>query len=529
MPDWPSPTQRDAEVIQLREQLAVAVNNLELADDQISESWADVELAFEDQGWWRLTSLAQYEFSRQGLARAADVARVNVVVNPLINRGVALRTAYVWGQGISISARDPEINTVVQAFLDDPGNQKSLHSGQAHERQEATCASDGNLYFALFTNPRTGQVQVRTFLFEEIIDIINNPEDRNEPWYYLRQWSTVGLVPSGSGTGATSVNQVRRTYHPALGYFPTSRPKTINGIPVDWYAPVLHDKVNALDGWQYGIGDVVAALPFARMYTEFLVDWARVAKALSKFAWRLSADRSSKAQQAAAKIRSSVADVDALARAGMQGGQLSAAGPGYALEAIPKSGATINADSGRPIAAMVASALGIPVTMLLADPGQTGARAVAETLDRPTELEMEQRRDFHRSIRRRILDYVIDQAVIAPQGPLHGRIQRTGSGTGLLVEMNGDVERTIDIVFPEMTQQDPEKLVAAVVAADTTQTLPPLVVARLLLQTLGVDDVDEILDDMTDDDGNYIPPATTAGQAAVDAFNAGQDPAAALA
>lgn len=528
MPDWPAPVERDAEVIQLREQLAIATNNLEFADDQISEAWADVELALEDRGWWRLTSEAQYQFSREGLGRGADVARVYAVVNPLIKRAIALRTSYVWGQGVSIVARDADVNEVVQDFLDDPGNKAVLHSGEAHERQERLCATDGNLFWACFTSPLTGRVQVRSLLFDEILEVITNPEDRSEPWFYLRQWSTVGLLPSGTGSGATSVNQVRRTYYPALGYYPASRPRTINGVPVAWDAPVLHAKVNDIEGWKFGIGDAFAALPWARMYSEFLTDWARVVKALSKFAWRLTGDRSSKAQAAAKKIQQVVGDVNTQALGGTKAGQMLGAGPGVNLEAIPKSGATIDANSGKPIAAMVGSAMGVPVTMLLADPGQTGARAVAETLDRPTELEMLKRRDFHKNVRAKLLEYVIQQAVIAPQGPLRGSIQRAAGASRLDVQLADDVDSTVDIVFPEMTQQDPETLINAIVNADSTQVLPPLVVARLLLQAIGVDDVDEILDDITDDDGNFVPPAVTVGSAAADRFRAGQDPAALL-
>jgi hypothetical protein len=44
-----------------------------------------------------------------------------------------------------------------------------------------------------------------------------------------------------------------------------------------------------------------------------------------------------------------------------------------------------------------------------------------------------------------------------------------------------------------------------------------------------VKDVDEILDDITDEDGNFIDPSVTAGQAAVDAFRRGEDPASTLA
>ena len=41
-------------------------------------------------------------------------------------------------------------------------------------------------------------------------------------------------------------------------------------------------------------------------------------------------------------------------------------------------------------------------------------------------------------------------------------------------------------------------------------------------------DVDEILDQFTDDAGNFIDPNVSAGDAAVDAYNRGDDPAAVL-
>ena len=64
---------------------------------------------------------------------------------------------------------------------------------------------------------------------------------------------------------------------------------------------------------------------------------------------------------------------------------------------------------------MVGSALGIPVTILTASPTTVGARA------RPTRwtrlrAEMKMRQDLHASILRRVLDYVVDQAVKALRG-----------------------------------------------------------------------------------------------------------------
>lgn len=74
-------------------------------NEVLTEALADIELSMEDKGWVKLGMNADREFSREGLSRNADVARVMVVANPLIRRGVQLKIAYVWGSGVSISAR----------------------------------------------------------------------------------------------------------------------------------------------------------------------------------------------------------------------------------------------------------------------------------------------------------------------------------------------------------------------------------------------------------------------------------------
>ena len=201
------------------------------------------------------------------------------------------------------------------------------------------------------------------------------------------------------------------------------------------------------------------------------------------------------------------------------------------LEAIPKTGATIDSESGRPLAAMVAAALGVPVTMLLGDPGVTGARATAATLDKPTELEMNLRRELWTEVERRIHDYVLDQAVKARRGPLKGTAKRDESSGREVITLTGDKDgsqRTIDVAWPPLEDTPIDILVKAIVEADATGKVPPLVVARLLLEALGVDNVDEVLEDLVDADGNFVDPGASAGQVAVDAFNRGQDPAAAL-
>lgn len=516
----------------LAEQLDQAYESLDLMREELAESMVDVELSLEDRTWRSLGVQADDQLSRQGIAQAAKLCRVMAVVNPLIKRGLNLRTAYVWSGGVQINARatgqsetntaEQDVNSVVQEFLDDPSTRKVLTSAEARETNERALGTDGMLAFALFVKPTTGRVQPRDIPTDEITDIICNPDDACEVWFYKRVHArtTINL-----GTGAPITDQVT-TFYPDIDYRPRgARPVRVNDVAIMWDAPIIFVKVNALKGWDFGIGDAFAAIPWARAYKELLEDWAKLVKSLSRFAWRQTSSTKGRAEKVAGAYRAAAPGVS-----GDTGvGAVAVGGPGMgSLEAIPKSGATIDAGAGRPLAAMVAAGLDVPVTMLLADPGVTGARATAETLDRPTEDMATMRRAVWSDFHRRLLDFVVDQAVKAPGGALKGTVARDEWGREV-VTLAGDTPRTIELDWPDLTEIDLKDLVAAIVDADSTGKLPPLTTVKLLLQALGVDDVDELLDEVTDANGNWVDPAASAGQAAADAFRQGQDPAAALA
>ncbi|MFI7691775.1 hypothetical protein ACIBQ6_22090 [Nonomuraea sp. NPDC049655] len=492
----------------------------------LQESIADLEARMYEPGWQRLTTMADQEFSRDGLRQISAVNRLMALKNPLIKRGLALRMAYVWGQGVEISARDEDVNALIQSFLDDPGNKRCLTGAQAREENERALDTDANLFWALFTNPRTGKVKARSIPWDEIADVITNPEDISEPWYYKRVYYETSTDPITGG----QTSRHRTVYYPALGYRPEGpkplrvRDQTGEAAEVMWDAPVYHMKVGGLKGWKFGLGVVYAAIDWAAAYKDFLTDWATLVKALSRFAWRLTSKGS---KQAAAKARIAAAPAtDRYTGEAQRAGATALMTPDMALEAVPKSGATIDSESGRPLAAMTASALDLPVTMLLGDPGVTGARATAETLDSPTERTMEHRRQAWTETFQAILGYVIAAAVKAPQGPLKGTV--TVDDEVETVELAGGVEATLDISWPDIDDLDPSTVIDSITKADQTGYVPPLVIVRLLLEALGVKDVDEIVQELTDEDGNFKPPEGSvkgAGQAAVDAYRRGEDPA----
>lgn len=520
-------------VTELAAELAAEREMRSLLEESLADQETAARLALDQQGWATLGSTDDSgEFTPDARRAIVGLCRSAAIGHPLIKRGLAIRVAYVWGQGVQVDAKVAGDDTAAADVVEllsrfDQAAETTLTGSQAREELELALGTDGNIWLALFTDTATGVVRPRSTPMGEIRDIITNPEDRDEPWYYLREYVAVVTETGYRGDSARTRRERRRVYHPALGYYPPMRPTVIDGIPIRWDAPMLHIAVNRLDGWRYGVPDAYAAIHWARGYTGFLTDWALLTKSLAKLSWKATGDSRSKAAAMAAKLRDSQTDP----ASGLQVpplnsavGQVATLGPGQDITAIPKTGASIDSESGRPIAAMAAAGLGLPVTMLLADPGVTGARAVAETLDRPTILEMGMRRLLWQTALERVYRHVVESAVEATAGPLTGRVDVDAWGRRRVVLAGGEPV-TLEWTWPPLSDLDPATLVGAVVQADSTGKLGPLTVARQLLQTLGVRDVDGALAEVTDEQGRFVDPRLTAGAVAVDAYNLGLDPA----
>lgn len=498
------------------------VDTLNYRLEQVSERLADLQR--EDRGWQALAATGKELVDRATLGSNADVLRAATVVNPLLRRGRALRTSYVWGQGVTITgARQQDggqdVDTVVQGFLTDERNEAACFGAQAREDAELDLFADGNHFRAAFVNPMTGHVQVRPIPFPEITEIRTAPGDRYTPQYYLRQWSE-----EQTGTFGTGAVQ-RKAWYPDIRHQPLTRPQRIGDTPVLWPgtvggAAVQHVKVNSPGrGALWGIGDAWAALPFATGYKGFLEDWLSLCKALSKVAWQMR-DPNGKSQQMRAAA-------NALAAAPGAGG-VAASGTGT-LEAVPKTGATIDADSGRPVAAMVAAALDLPLTMLTADPGVTGARATAETLDKPMRLAMQSRQKVWAAADRALLGFVIEQHVNAPRGSLKGTV--TNDDDRATVHLAQDTDDTITVVWPDLDDVDPKAALDAITVADGLGVLPLEEIAKLVVHALRIEDGPALMDAMSDEAGQWQPPddpreqrqTETEGAAAAARFRGGTD------
>jgi hypothetical protein len=156
----------------------------------IQENLAELELALDDEGWRNMAFENDREFSTGGLQRVINLCRLMYVKNPLVGRAVGLQRLYVFARGVELEARDDKVNDQVQAFLNDDANEAEFWGHSARAAKEVTLATEANIFFAFFGPGKDGSVRVRTFPVDDFLggDIIRNPDDRREVWWYKRRW-----------------------------------------------------------------------------------------------------------------------------------------------------------------------------------------------------------------------------------------------------------------------------------------------------------------------------------------------------
>lgn len=497
----------------LREQNSQLLETVDLMTERLGE----LELMLDDVDWIRLSIEGDREFSNAGLSRIVMLARLAYLKNPLINRAVNLQALYVWGQGVEIGARPSVVDDVVQSFLDNPKNQVELTSHQARTMKEISLQIGSNLFFVLFTNPSSGRTLIRSIPVDEILagDIICNPDDRKEPWYYKRVWTQRKLSLE---TGLQTPEQ-HEAYYPDWRYEPMGgdKPDTIGGKPVHWDQPVYHVKVGGLDEMRFGVPEVYSALDWASAVRQDLERYATLRAALARFAWSLTVKGGPTGVAAAkAKLGSTLGSPGTGIETNpppVTGSMFIGTDPNQ-LQPIRTAGMAPSPDDGRRLGLMVSAGTGIPETMLFGD-ADVGNLATSKTLDRPTELKMIDRQTLWADVWRDILDYVCMKSAKATSGALQGvaTIERDDDGVETLTvsttsETTGkEITYGIDVDFPPILERDIKDRIAAIVSAATLDgkhpvgTLDKRTVVSLIASALGLDDIDELIDLVAPEDG----------------------------
>jgi len=501
------------------EALAEGLRDERVMNSVLHENLSRLELALEDQGWRRLTGELSAEFTRAGLEQIIKVSRAMYLTHPLIRRGVNVTTYYTWAQGATFTATDPKVQEIIDEMMDNDFNRAELYGHQARIYTDVDQQIDGNIFIVLFTN-EYGDVSVRTIPVEQIQEILTREGDSRIVTFYRRVWAEDIFDEK---TGGVRTVQKEELY-PDWRYHPDMKRESFGDIKVNWNAPIIHQRTGGLKNMKFGIPETYSALEWARAYKGFIEDWHTLVKSLSRFAWQ-GKTKGRKIKRLREKLQEGTeqrseegeetADDDIPGRRPV--GDMWIGKEGDDIKAIPKSGATVGSEDARPSRLMVASAMDLPDTFLSGDV-DIGNFATSKTLDRPTELGFKNRQTLWSSLDADIFRYAIDAKVRAMELP--GRSERDPR-TGMNLIVPG-VDPTVAITFPPILEDDKKANVDAIVAAATLEgrasagTLPDELTSKLLLEALGVEDIDQAIKDLPEDEAEQVAEALERLREAID-------------
>ena len=339
--------------------------------------------AAEDQGWARLSALSNGEVPGLELAELQKLStdiREKAVANPLIKRGIALRTSYIFSKGVNIPGYDKYNNAsgagerkpgrkgAEERFFSSLVNKANVFGPGAYEKMEKAAASDG--VFVLLGEAATKELRILPL--HEITGVYTHPDHIDEIWGYQRTWSR-------SSTDTATAQLVE--WYMTDAYPEKRLPGKINDVKVNSGVTAIDIRFNQNAGWTFGIPDAVAAAVWSSVYSEMVQAGRVMTKALARFAYKVTAQTSKGAQAAGIKI------------AGSDGaGQTASMAAGNNMTPMNQAGKTYDFGGLRPLAAMVATALEVSVVHLLSDPGAAGSSyGSASNLDMPTKRAMTNR------------------------------------------------------------------------------------------------------------------------------------------
>lgn len=395
-----SEIKQQAEIARLQEKSSVLENSLEI----LQENFADAMLRLDDVGWKPLGGDEDAtEIRLETIKTIAQTTRGLVAINPLIKRGVAVRTTYIWGEGVKFEGIDED-----DPILTSPTNKKFLFSPQAWGEIENAMATEGNLFVQVSkagngrrrlggdSTPKITRIPMR-----EITGTVSNPENKEDIWFYKREWTQ---TEENYRTGRT-IEKAMVAWFPATDYdLENGKPFTIANKPVVWGSAILHNTANKQIGWRWGAPDLMSVIFWTKAYKEFLENSATLVKAYSRFAFKVTAPTKSGVQAAATKVAALPTRNEMTGEVNHVGGT-AVMGMGATMSTVGRTAGSVDFGAGLPLAAMVAAGLEIPLTALTADGGSSN-RSAAETLETPTLKAMKARQQLWSGFFRRLFDYL---------------------------------------------------------------------------------------------------------------------------
>lgn len=426
---------------QVRAEKAILEANMEL----LRENMADVILKLDDAGQRQIGGdFDEDSIPLETVKRTSKVARAQVSLNPLAKRGVAVRSAYIWGNGVEYKGLEDS------PFWKSDNAQKYLLSPKAQVEMEATLATDGNFFILAEKAKGRGVAKVSRVPMKQITGNVTDPDNHEEIWFYRREWTR----SKWNATLNRNDTEDMVVYYPAADHDvkASGKPRQIDGKPVDYNKAIVHHDANKQTGWHWGLPDMTAVIFWLGAHKDFLEDCKALVKAYQRFAFKATTPNARATTSVATKVAAQPSrdhmgnpqDVGATAVLG-GGNNLSAMRTG-----------SVDFKAGVPLAGYIAAGLEIPLTELLADAGEAN-RSSAETLDKSTLNAMKARQRSHIAFYKKLFKYL-----------------------GL----------EVDIVFPPIEKEAVYRQIQAIASALPLNVLSAKEMRKMLIQAFEIDGAD---------------------------------------
>jgi len=491
-------------------EVAAMSDNEEIYQERIAE----LEFAIEDADWTQLGGMESgFQFNRAALDKIIHLSRLYYLKNPSIKRPVDLQAVYVWAQGVSIFSNEEAVDDVIQAFLDDPSNRRSLSSNDALMDQERRLRVDGNLFYRFFTNPTSGRVQVRKLPVDEMRAVYCNPEDHDEPWFYIRKFRKSGqdvtvAYPDWRYARARKVEDSSDPFAGRSGV----RMDVLADYPdavIEWDTPVMHRKTGGFGDMDFGVPETYASIDWARAYKELLESYKKVINSLARWAWKMKAAGGQAQLNAAASALGTTFGTTSDDLIETNAAPVAGSIWGYTgdsdMRPVDVSKAYVDPDGFRRVLLMVAAGMGMPEVYYGA---AEGTFATAKAMDRPTELSFLARQAMWAEV---LSDMILIAVEAAARAPQYSGISSAGYDDRGLMKLRAggeEVDLDIEIDFPPILERDTQAFLQALTTFTTQngQAVQCLndgpTLYRIALTALGVDNVEEIIEIFYPKDGS---------------------------
>ncbi len=187
--------------------------------------------------------------------------------NPLAFAIIEITTSFVLGKGVTVAARDADVQRVLMDFWHDPDNHMET-------RVYDLCtelALYGEQFIRFYVNRMDGSVKIRQVDPSIIDQVETGPEDIEKPLRFQRRPIGPSATSPGDLVAAMPVNP--------------QGPQSFEG---EWFtagSEMVQFCINKVSNAKRGKSDLATLLPWLRRYKDWLTDRVRINKYKGAFLW----------------------------------------------------------------------------------------------------------------------------------------------------------------------------------------------------------------------------------------------------